>query len=72
MLHITPWERAALISLARGQSAAQLATAHGVSETEIQHQLTALFAKMGASCTSDAVRAALRRGLIPAGPTPAA
>ena len=72
MLHITPWERAALVSLARGQSTAQLANADGISETEIERQLTALFAKMGATCKADAITAALRRGLIPVGPTPSA
>ena len=69
MLHITPWERSALESLANGTSPAELATALQLSESEIELQLAALYSRLGASCCSDALAAALRRGLIPAAPT---
>jgi DNA-binding NarL/FixJ family response regulator len=68
VLHITPWERSALQRLASGQSAAELASALQVSQGEIEQRLAALFARMGASCDTEAVSAALRRGLIPAVP----
>ena len=68
LLHITPWERSALQSLATGMTTAQLATVLGVSEPDVEHRLTSLFTKMGAASPTDAVAAALRRGLIPAVP----
>ena len=68
MLHITPWERSALVSLANGRSAAELASTFQLSEPEIEQRLAALFTRMGASCGAEAVTAALRRGLIPAAP----
>ncbi|HJU43178.1 MAG TPA: LuxR C-terminal-related transcriptional regulator [Vicinamibacterales bacterium] len=72
MLHITPWERSVLQSLAEGKSAAELALTLGIPEREIQQQLSALFLRMGAASMTDAVAVACRRGLIPAGPTRAA
>ena len=68
VLHITPWERSALVSLANGQSAAELASTHRLSELEVEQRLAALFTRMGASCGTEAVTAALRRGLIPVAP----
>lgn len=68
LLHITPWERSALQSLASGMTAAQLAIVLGVSEPDIEQRLTSLFTKMGAASPTDAVAAALRRGLIPVAP----
>jgi NarL family two-component system response regulator YdfI len=68
LLHITPWERSALQSLATGMTTAQLAMVLGVSEPDVEHRLTSLFTKMGAASPTDAVAAALRRGLIPAVP----
>lgn len=68
LLHITPWERSALQSLATGMTTAQLAIVLGVSEPDVEHLLTSLFTKMGAASPADAVAAALRRGLIPAAP----
>jgi DNA-binding NarL/FixJ family response regulator len=66
VLHITPWERAALQSLSTGMTTPQLAIVLGISENDIEHRLTALFARMGAASPTDAVAAAFRRGLIPA------
>ena len=64
MLQITPWERAALQLLADetaiGASAAQL----GTSETDLEARLTVLFARMGARNRSEAIVAAVRRGLL--------
>ena len=68
LLHITPWERSALQSLSTGMTTAQLAIVLGISEGDIEQRLTALFSKMGAASPTDAVAAALRRGLIPAAP----
>jgi DNA-binding NarL/FixJ family response regulator len=68
VLHITPWERSALESLANGQSTAELASTLQLSELEVEQRLAALFSRMGASCGTEAVTAALRRGLIPAAP----
>ena len=68
MLHITPWERSALESLANGGSPAELATGLQLSESEIEQRLAALYSRLGASCCSDALTVASRRGLIPAAP----
>jgi len=68
VLHITPWERSALESLAIGKSTAELALALQLSEPEIEQRLAALYARMGAACCTDAVTVALRRGLIPVAP----
>jgi NarL family two-component system response regulator YdfI len=72
LLHITPWERSVLQSLAEGKSPADLALTLGLPEREVQQQLSALFSRMGAASMTDAVAAACRRGLIPAAPTPGA
>ncbi len=68
VLHITPWERSALESLANGRSTAELASTLQLSELEVEQRLAALFTRMGASCGTEAVTVALRRGLIPAAP----
>ena len=68
MLHITPWECSALQSLAAGLSTAQLAISLGLSETEIDRRLTALYTRMGAASHTDAISVASRRGLIPSAP----
>jgi NarL family two-component system response regulator YdfI len=68
LLHITPWERSALQSLSTGMTTAQLAIVLGISEGDIEQRLTSLFSKMGAASPTDAVAAALRRGLIPVAP----
>lgn len=64
MLHITPWERTALQLLAAGTSTAQLAVNLGVPEGDVTGRLSALFSKLGAATQTDAVTAALRRGLL--------
>ena len=66
MLHITPWERSVLELLANGTNARDMAWRLGLSEPEMQLQLSTLFARMGASSAADAVAAALRRGLLAA------
>ena len=68
MLHITPWERSALESLAAGKSTAQLALALDSSERDVEQRLTALYARMGATSRTEAIVAASRRGLIPVVP----
>ena len=68
LLHITPWERSALQSLATGMTIAQLAIVLGTPEGDIEQRLGSLFTKMGAASPTDAVAAALRRGLIPVAP----
>lgn len=72
MLHITPWERSILQSLAEGKSTAELALALGLAEHEIERHLSALFSRMGAASLPDAVADAFRRGIIPGAPDPAA
>lgn len=72
LLHITPWERSVLQSLAEGRSPAEVALTLGMSEHEIQHQLSALFSRMGAASLPDAVAVAFRRGIIPGAPNLAA
>ena len=66
MLHITPWERAALELLATGTTTIGMASRLGVSEPEIELRLSSLFARMGASNPTEAVIVASRRGLLPA------
>ena len=68
MLHITPWECSALQSLAAGLSIGQLAITLGLSESEIEQRLAALYSRMGAASHSDAISVASRRGLIPNAP----
>jgi DNA-binding NarL/FixJ family response regulator len=72
LLHITPWERSVLQSLSEGKSAAELARALNMPESDIRQHLTALFSRMGAASATDAVALACRRGLIPAAPAPGA
>jgi DNA-binding NarL/FixJ family response regulator len=65
VLHITPWERAALELLATGTTTIGMASRLGVSEPEIELRLSSLFARMGASNPTEAVIVASRRGLLP-------
>ena len=67
MLQITPWERAALVLLASNSTIDDIARRLGQPEHEIESQLAALFSRMGAATRSDAIAAALRRGLLSAG-----
>ena len=64
MVQITPGERAVLELLADGATASQLARHLEVSEPDVARKLASLFAKMGATCQSEAVAAASRRGLL--------
>ena len=61
-----------LQTLSDGKPLAELAQATGVSEGEIQRQLSTLCLRMGAASIHEAVTAACRRGLIPAAPIPGA
>lgn len=72
LLHITPWERSVLQSLSEGKSPAELALTLGLPEREVHQQLSALLSRMGAASLADAIAAACRRGIIPAGPVPSA
>ena len=65
MLHITPWERAALVLLAGDTSIDEVATRLGLPAAEAERRLNALFGRMGAASRNDAIAAALRRGLLP-------
>jgi DNA-binding CsgD family transcriptional regulator len=64
MLHITPMERSALQLLANGKATRDIAERWGVSEPEVDAQLHVLFERLGAAGRSEAVAAALRRGLL--------
>lgn len=64
VLRITPWERSALQMLADGKPPLEVASNLSVNQHEIDVRLAALFARMGASNTTEAVAAAFRRGLL--------
>jgi two-component system, NarL family, nitrate/nitrite response regulator NarL len=64
VLHITPLERSALQMLANGKAATEIAGGLGLSERELEVHLTMLFARMGAATRTEAVDAAMRRGLL--------
>jgi DNA-binding NarL/FixJ family response regulator len=64
VLHITPWDREALRLLARGTEVNQIARHLGLSAGELETNLAALFARMGAANQTEAVAAALKRGLL--------
>jgi DNA-binding NarL/FixJ family response regulator len=64
VLHITPWERAALELLAAGTTTSDIAGHLGIPEPEMQLRLNTLFARMGAASPADAVSVAARRGLL--------
>ena len=66
MLQITPRERAALQLLADGKAFNEIAGSLAVGEWELEAHLTALFARMGAASRTEAVSAAVRRGLLAA------
>ena len=63
MLHITPWERAALNSWRTGRRLV-LAERFGTSEVDLEARLSTLFARMGVLGRAEAVDAAFRRGLV--------
>jgi DNA-binding CsgD family transcriptional regulator len=64
VLHITPWERNALQLLAEQKGTTEIASCLGLSVSEIDPHLTALFARMGAASRTEAVASAQRRGLL--------
>jgi DNA-binding NarL/FixJ family response regulator len=64
VLQITPWERAALQLLADGTAISQLAERFRTSERDLETRLSTLFARMGVVTRTEAVEAAMRRGLL--------
>jgi LuxR family transcriptional regulator, quorum-sensing system regulator BjaR1 len=64
MLRITPSEQMVLQLLAHGMRKHDIAVRLRLSEQEVDSDLAALCSRMGAASTTDAVAAALRRGLI--------
>jgi len=66
MLHITPSEREVLECLACGAATPELARRLGVNEPELESRLKTLFARMGVTTPTEAVAAAMRRGLLAA------
>jgi DNA-binding NarL/FixJ family response regulator len=65
-LQITPWERDALKLLANGTTTDEIARCLGVTVSDVEACLAALFQKMGTATRGDAVAVAFRRGLLPA------
>ena len=62
---LTPREMDVLAILADGLSNKAIATRLGLSDETVKFHLTSIFGKLGASNRTDAVRQALRRGLVP-------
>ena len=68
MLFITPRERDVLQLLAAGTARQTIADRLGMSDRELDESLLpALFTRLDATCESDAVAAATRRGLLAPG-----
>jgi DNA-binding CsgD family transcriptional regulator len=63
-LQITPSERRALQSLARGHTKMELANDLGMGPVDIEVLLTGLFAALGATTETEAIAAAHKRGLV--------
>jgi DNA-binding NarL/FixJ family response regulator len=61
---LTPRETQVLDLLAGGMSNRAMAARLGISEETVKFHLAAIFGKLGASNRTDAVRLALRRGLV--------
>jgi DNA-binding CsgD family transcriptional regulator len=64
VLRITPLERSALQMLASGKAEYEIAGGLGLTEHELDGHLTTLFERMGAAGRTEAVDAAIRRGLL--------
>ena len=62
---LTPRELQVLSLVADGLSNKAIAASLGVSDETVKFHLGSVFGKLGASNRTDAVRLALRRGLIP-------
>jgi DNA-binding NarL/FixJ family response regulator len=63
--HLTARETDVLTLVADGLSNKAIAARLGISDETIKFHLTSIFGKLGASNRTDAVRQALRRGLVP-------
>lgn len=61
---LTPREHEVLVLLADGVGNRELASRLGISEHTVKFHLSAIFGKLGATTRTDAVRRALRFGLI--------
>jgi DNA-binding NarL/FixJ family response regulator len=61
---LTPRELQVLELVADGLPNKAIATALGVSDETVKFHLTSVFGKLGASNRTDAVRLALRRGIV--------
>jgi DNA-binding CsgD family transcriptional regulator len=64
VLQITPSERYALQLVAEGAPASQIGAMLRLAPADIDPFLTALFARLGATSHTDAIRVASRRGLL--------
>jgi DNA-binding NarL/FixJ family response regulator len=62
---LTPRERQVLELVAEGLSNRGVAVRLGLSDETVKFHLSAIFGKLGASNRTDAVRQAIRRGVIP-------
>jgi DNA-binding NarL/FixJ family response regulator len=63
-VQLTPRELAALRSLADGRSNKEIAAALAISERTVKTHLAHLFAKLGVTSRTEAVKVASRRGLV--------
>ncbi len=61
---LTPREHDVLVLLADGVGNREIASRLGISEHTVKFHLSAIFGKLGATTRTDAVRRALRHGLI--------
>ncbi|HYU79643.1 MAG TPA: helix-turn-helix transcriptional regulator [Vicinamibacterales bacterium] len=64
VLQITPSERQAIQLIAQGMATSRIGATLGLSATDVEPYLAALFAKFGATSRGDAIAAAARRGLL--------
>ena len=64
LLTITPLERAALRLLADGRSTRQIANRLDLAERDLETHVNSLFIRMGVASPTEAIAAALRRGLL--------
>jgi len=62
---LTPRELQVLALVADGLANKAIAASLGISDETVKFHLGSVFGKLGASNRTDAVRQALRRGLIP-------
>jgi DNA-binding NarL/FixJ family response regulator len=63
-VHLTARERAVLVALSHGQSAAEAAEELGISRKTVAVHKRNLYAKLGARSQAEAVAVALKRGLL--------